>query len=62
MYSKEPQVKVWLLYLEKKYQTQYRLYCEGKVMYRDGEHRAIWRAHEECADLHTGALFTDWVY
>ncbi|RPB18134.1 hypothetical protein L211DRAFT_854417 [Terfezia boudieri ATCC MYA-4762] len=30
-------------------------------MYRDSAHRNNWLAYQECSDLHTSAIFSDWL-
>jgi len=31
-------------------------------MYRDSAHRNNWLSHEECSDLHTGAIISEWLH
>lgn len=61
--STEAQVQEWLVYLYQQYPNPtHQLFSTATVMYRDSSHRNNWLATPECSDLHTGAIFTEWLH
>lgn len=61
--SSEVEVQQWLAYLHSTYPNPtHQLFTGATVMFRDSVQRNSWRNEPLCANLHSGAIFSEWLH